>query len=420
MQVGARDLGWGVAWLAAGWRPRSTSSGNIGGVGAWLTGPARVAFVIGLDRYFPPAFGRVHPKWQTPYVAILTQAVLATVFLLLSVLGKGTTVEKAYLVILDTMLLVYFIPYIYLFVCYLRRAAAKETETGRSRRARRADSAARFADRCRRSGPHAVRDDHRDRAAVRNGRPWLFQAQGDRRRRLLRRARRAHLLAGTRKGGEARRAGASRCGVASPLAICALGLLACRSPVAAQRAPVLQQIKVRHPYYYREMFIPQVTSGPSSVAWSPDGTELVYSMQGSLWRQRVGSTEARQLTDGPGYDYQPDWSPDGRRIVYASYRDDAIELRLLDLATGQSRSARRRRRGEPGAALVARRQAARLHVLDRTRAAGTSSSPMSAPDGRARQRPADHAKTARAASRATTTTRSTSTSRRPGRPTARS
>jgi TolB protein len=103
----------------------------------------------------------------------------------------------------------------------------------------------------------------------------------------------------------------------------------------AQRAPVLQQVKVRHPYYFREMFIPQVTSGPSAAAWSPDGTELVYSMQGSLWRQRVDGTEARQLTDGPGYDYQPDWSPDGRRIVYASYRDDAIELRLLDLATGK-------------------------------------------------------------------------------------
>lgn len=93
--------------------------GNVGGIGAWLTGPARVAFVIGLDRYFPPAFGRVHPRWKTPYVAILTQAVLATVFLLLSVLGKGTTVEKAYLILLDTMLLIYFIPFIYLFVCYL-------------------------------------------------------------------------------------------------------------------------------------------------------------------------------------------------------------------------------------------------------------------------------------------------------------
>jgi len=108
------------------------------------------------------------------------------------------------------------------------------------------------------------------------------------------------------------------------------------APLASQRAPVLQQVKVRHPYYYREMFIQQVTSGPSSAAWSPDGTELVYAMQGTLWRQRVGSTEARQLTDGPGYDAQPDWSPDGRWIVYASYHDDAVELRLLDPATGAS------------------------------------------------------------------------------------
>ncbi len=109
-------------------------------------------------------------------------------------------------------------------------------------------------------------------------------------------------------------------------------------PVAAQRAPVLHQVKVPHPYYFREMFIPQVTSGPSAVAWSPDGRELIYSMKGSLWRQRLDSDTATQLTDGPGYDYQPDWSPDGRLVVYASYRDDAIELRLLDLSTGTSRA----------------------------------------------------------------------------------
>jgi WD40 repeat protein len=59
-------------------------------------------------------------------------------------------------------------------------------------------------------------------------------------------------------------------------------------------------------------------------------------MAGSLWRQSVEGKEASQLTDGPGYDYQPDWSPDGRRVVYASYHDDAIELRLLDLASGES------------------------------------------------------------------------------------
>jgi amino acid transporter len=118
LAAGARDIGWGATWIPA-LAAALYVLGNIGGVGAWLTGPARVAFVIGLDRYFPPAFGRVHPRWQTPYVAILTQAVLATIFLLVSVLGRGTTVERAYLVILDTMLLVYFIPYIYLFVCFL-------------------------------------------------------------------------------------------------------------------------------------------------------------------------------------------------------------------------------------------------------------------------------------------------------------
>ena len=118
LHTGAQDIGFGAAWIPAAMAALYVL-GNVGGVGAWLTGPARVAFVIGLDRYFPPAFGRVHPRWETPYVAILTQAVLATVFLLVSVLGKGTTVERAYLVILDTMLLVYFIPYLYLYVTFL-------------------------------------------------------------------------------------------------------------------------------------------------------------------------------------------------------------------------------------------------------------------------------------------------------------
>ena len=119
----------------------------------------------------------------------------------------------------------------------------------------------------------------------------------------------------------------------------ALGLLLIAlapAPAQAQRAPVLRQIKVPHAYYFREMLLPQVTSGPGAAAWSPDGREVVYAMQGSLWRQRVGSDSARQLTDGPGYDATPDWSPDGRRLVYASYRNDAVELQLLDLATGRA------------------------------------------------------------------------------------
>ncbi len=105
----------------------------------------------------------------------------------------------------------------------------------------------------------------------------------------------------------------------------------------AQRKPVLQQIDLPHPYYYREMYLPQLTSGPSSVAWSPDSDEVVYSMAGSLWRQNIDSGSARQLTDGPGYDYQPDWSPDGRSVVYCSYQKDAIELWLLNVETGTTK-----------------------------------------------------------------------------------
>ena len=106
------------------------------------------------------------------------------------------------------------------------------------------------------------------------------------------------------------------------------------APVFAEREPVLKQIKVPHNYYFREMYLPQVSSGPQSPAWSPDGQSLVFTMQGSLWRQALDSTTATQLTAGPGYDHQPDWSPDGRRLVFARYLDDAIELQILDLATG--------------------------------------------------------------------------------------
>ncbi len=100
---------------------------------------------------------------------------------------------------------------------------------------------------------------------------------------------------------------------------------------------MLQQIDLPHPYYFREMYLPQLTTGPSAAAWSPDSRTLVYSMAGSLWRQELGSTKAEQLTAGPGYDYQPDWSSDQRWVVFARYDHDAIELWSLDLRNGQTR-----------------------------------------------------------------------------------
>jgi TolB protein len=105
---------------------------------------------------------------------------------------------------------------------------------------------------------------------------------------------------------------------------------------AAERLPVLQQIDLPHPYYFREMYLPQLTSGPSSLAWSADSSALIYSMAGSLWRQTIGAvpSAAQQLTAGLAYDYQPDWSADGRWVIFSSYRHDAVELWILDLHSG--------------------------------------------------------------------------------------
>ncbi|HYL55399.1 MAG TPA: amino acid permease, partial [Gemmatimonadales bacterium] len=110
----------GAPWLApaAGLVAILLVLGNLGGVGAWLAGSARLPFVAGVDGALPPAFGRIHPRWQTPYVGLLTQGVVATVFVIASL--AGTTVQNAYLVLTQTTLILFFIPYLYLFAAYVR------------------------------------------------------------------------------------------------------------------------------------------------------------------------------------------------------------------------------------------------------------------------------------------------------------
>src|SRR5438128_7350234 len=85
-------------------------------------------------------------------------------------------------------------------------------------------------------------------------------------------------------------------------------LLLSALPVLAERKPVSAQIQLPHNYYYREMYLPQLTSAPSALTFSPDGKEMVYSMGVSFWRQTIGSDEARELTHAVRYYYQLDWS----------------------------------------------------------------------------------------------------------------
>lgn len=102
------------------------------------------------------------------------------------------------------------------------------------------------------------------------------------------------------------------------------------------RDPVLRQVDLPHPYYWTGLYLPQLTSGPSAAGFLPNGDALIYSMQGSLWRQRVDSDQATELTHAAhAYDYQPDVAHDGNSVVFARYDGNAIELYRLDPATMQ-------------------------------------------------------------------------------------
>ena len=72
------------------------------------SGSARILFVGGLDRYLPPIFGRTHPKWKTPWFALLFQAGLSALFILAAT--QGETVKNAYLKLVNATLIVYFLP----------------------------------------------------------------------------------------------------------------------------------------------------------------------------------------------------------------------------------------------------------------------------------------------------------------------
>ena len=91
---------------------------NIGASGAYLAACARLPFVAGIDRFLPPAFGALHPRWGTPWVAILTQTFIGAIFIFLG--QAGTSVKGAYDVLVSMGVITYFIPYLYLFAAMFK------------------------------------------------------------------------------------------------------------------------------------------------------------------------------------------------------------------------------------------------------------------------------------------------------------
>lgn len=88
----------------------TSAIGQFGGLG---TAVSRLPLAAGVDGLLPSAFGRIHPRWQTPHVAILTLGCVSSV--LLVALQAGDTIRAGYQAIVSLMLIAGFLPFIYVF-----------------------------------------------------------------------------------------------------------------------------------------------------------------------------------------------------------------------------------------------------------------------------------------------------------------
>ena len=65
----------GVGWITVPFALMLSLS--IAGIGsAWMGGCARIPFVAGLDSYMPSWLGKVHPRYATPYAALIVQGIV--------------------------------------------------------------------------------------------------------------------------------------------------------------------------------------------------------------------------------------------------------------------------------------------------------------------------------------------------------
>ncbi|HLY20457.1 MAG TPA: APC family permease [Bryobacteraceae bacterium] len=88
-------------------------AGGLGQIGGFGAAVSRLPFAVGADGLLPPAFARVHPRWHTPHISIIVFGLVGS-FLLVA-MQLGDTMRAAYQSLLSLMVIVGFLPYLYIF-----------------------------------------------------------------------------------------------------------------------------------------------------------------------------------------------------------------------------------------------------------------------------------------------------------------
>jgi glutamate:GABA antiporter len=119
----------GVGWVVAPFALMLSLS--IAGIGsAWMGGSARIPFVAGLDSYMPAWLGKVHPRYATPYAALIVQFVVSLILCVINFAASGG-VQEAFQTMLSLAVVLQLVPFVYVFAALLKFAFGESAGEGR-------------------------------------------------------------------------------------------------------------------------------------------------------------------------------------------------------------------------------------------------------------------------------------------------
>ncbi|HYM78500.1 MAG TPA: APC family permease [Candidatus Dormibacteraeota bacterium] len=122
----------GVGWLSIPFALLLSLS--IAGIGsAWIGGCSRIPFVAGLDSYMPSWLGKIHPRYATPYAALILQGIVSAVLVILNFTGAG--VQETFQKLLSLAVVLQLVPFVYAFGALVKFALTEPTPRGQYSRA---------------------------------------------------------------------------------------------------------------------------------------------------------------------------------------------------------------------------------------------------------------------------------------------
>jgi amino acid transporter len=122
----------GVGWISIPFAVLLSLS--IAGIGsAWMGGSARIPFVAGLDSYMPSWLGKVHPRYTTPYAALILQGCVSAILVILNFAMAG--VQETFQKLLSLAVVLQLVPFVYMFAALLKFAVTESRPKGQYGRA---------------------------------------------------------------------------------------------------------------------------------------------------------------------------------------------------------------------------------------------------------------------------------------------